>query len=160
MKRSAGFAVAASVATAAALVSAPAAGALVHIDRGIAGVRLDNTRAQVRAALGTPITMRFGRNDFGRFAEYRYRGGIRVLFQGGEKVSMVSTTGLGDRTIRGVGVGSRESDVARLVPGARCEVIAGTRSCHTGSFTAGQRLTDFLVRHGRVTRITVGFVFD
>ena len=144
----------------AALVLAPAADALVQVDRGIAGARLGNTRAQVRAALGPPAQVRNGANDFGRFTVFRYPGAITVSFQGRRRVSTVTTTGPGDRTGRGVGVGSTEAAVRARVPGVRCETIAGARSCHTGRFVAGRRVTDFLLRNGRVRRVTVGFVLD
>jgi hypothetical protein len=142
-------------------LGAPAAAeALVQVDRGIAGARLGNTRAEVRAALGSPESIRSGTNPFGRFVRYRFRGGITVLFQGRREVSNVSTTGRGDRTARGVGVGSTERAVRRRVRGVRCETIGGTRSCHTGRFTAGEIITDFLLRRGKVVRVTVGRVID
>src|SRR4051794_21886390 len=118
----------------AALALAPAAGALVQIDRGIAGARLGNSKQEVRTALGKPRRIIRGSNDFGAFIEFRYRGGIRVGFQGKRRVSGVSTTGRGDRTVRGVGVGSREQTVEDKVPGVTCETIAGSRSCHTNDF--------------------------
>jgi hypothetical protein len=133
---------------------------MIQIDRGIAGARIGNTRGEVRAALGTPTRVRTGTNDFGPFTEYRYRGGIRVLFQGGTSVSSVSTTGLGDRTARGVGVRSTERAVRRKVPGVTCQTTGGFRSCHTGDFLPGKRVTDFAIRNGRVTRVTVGIVID
>jgi hypothetical protein len=133
---------------------------MIQIDRGIAGARIGNTRGEVRAALGTPARIRTGTNEFGSFVEYRFRGGIRVLFQGGTEVTSVSTTGLGDRTARGVGVRSTERAVRRKVPGVKCETTGGFRSCHTGDFLPGKRITDFAIRHKRVTRVTVGIVID
>src|SRR3954451_22297258 len=111
-----------------------AASALVQVDRGIAGARLGNTRAEVRAALGKPRRTITGTNDFGPFVSLRYRGGITVNFQGRRKVSWVSTTGRGDRTASGVGVGSSEQAVKSRVTGVKCGTTAGTRSCHTGKF--------------------------
>ena len=150
--------------TAAALlapVGAPAAAdALIQVDRGIAGARLGNTRAEVRAALGAPASTRSGANDFGAFLQWRFRGWITVLFQGRREVSSVSTTGRGDRTRRNVGVGSSEATVRSRVRGIRCETIAGLRSCHTGRFTAGEIITDFHVRDGKVRRVVVGQVID
>ena len=136
------------------------ASALVQVDKGIAGARLDNTKAQVRAALGRPASVHNGTNDFGPFTTYRYRGGLRVNFQGRTSVTSVSTGGRGDRTARGVGVGSRESTVRRRVRGVRCETVAGIRSCHTHKFRAGEVVTDFLIKRGKVTRVTVGRVLD
>jgi hypothetical protein len=136
------------------------ADAMIQINRGIAGARIGNSRTEVRAALGTPSRVRTGTNDFGSFIEYRFRGGIRVLFQGNTEVTSVSTTGRGDRTTRGVGVGSTERAVRRKVPGVTCETTGGFRSCHTGDFLPGQRITDFAIRHKRVTRVTVGRVID
>lgn len=149
-----------AAACAAALALPAAAGAIIQVDRGIAGVRLDNTRAEVRAALGRPASRQAGDNEFGRFLEWRFRGGIRVIFQGRRRVTSVSTTGLGDRTRRGVGVRSTRRAVRRRVKGVTCERFPGGTSCHTGEFLAGGRITDFLIRGGRVERVTVGFVID
>jgi hypothetical protein len=145
----------------AVLLAFPAgAAAMIQVDQGIAGARLDNTQAQVKAALGQPAHEQTGTNDFGPFRRFVYSGGIRVLFQGDDKVTSVSTSGLGDRTSKGVGVGSTEKSVKSKVPGVKCETIAGTRSCHTNDFTPGERVTDFLLKNGKVTRVTVGFVID
>jgi hypothetical protein len=142
-------------------LGAPAAAeALIQVDRGIAGARLGNSRAEVRAALGAPASTRSGANDFGRFLQWRFRGGITVIFQGRREVSTVSTSGRGDRTRRNVGVGSSERTVRRRVRGIRCETIAGFRSCHTGRFSAGEIITDFLIRNGKVTRVSIGRVLD
>ena len=137
------------------------AAALIQIDRGIAGARLNNTQAEVRAALGNPGRVVNGMNDFGPFRVFRYKGGISVNFQGRRNVTSVTTKGLGDRTSRGVGVGSTEQAVQQRVPGITCETFpGGIRSCHTGDFSAGTRVTDFLIRNGEVSRVTVGFVID
>jgi len=147
-------------AAAAALAAPAAAPALVQVDKGIAGARLGGTVAQVHAALGTPTRVANGSNDFGRFRQETYAGGIVVFYQGSRTVTSVLTTGLGDRTSKGVGVGSGEADVRANVPGVRCETISGSRSCHTHTFTAGRRVTDFFLKRGKVVRVTVGFVVD
>jgi hypothetical protein len=150
---------AAAVTAVAALALPASAGAMIQLDRGIAGARLNNTKAQVRAALGKPRKVRHGHNDFGTFTRYVYAGRLTVTFQGDRKVTGVSTRGKGDRTAGGVGVGSRQAAVDKL-PGVKCETIVGSRHCHTGSFTAGERVTDFFIHKGRVTRVVVGFVID
>jgi hypothetical protein len=150
----------AAAVVAVSLVAPSSASALIQIDRGIAGARLGNTKAQVRAALGQPRRVVNGRNDFGPFTEFRYAGGIVVTFQSGNTVTGVRTTGLGDRTARGVGVRSTERAVRRRVPGVSCLGSATLRICQTGAGRPGQRVTAFFVRNGRVVRVTVAFVID
>ena len=150
---------AAAAALAAAALPALAA-AQIQVDQGIAGARIGSTVAQVHAALGRPARVQNGSNDFGRFREERYVGGIVVDYQGGRTVSSVTTTGLGDRTAQGIGVGSTEAAVRAKVGGVRCETISGSHSCHTHSFRAGQRVTDFFFRRGKVVRVSLGVVID
>jgi hypothetical protein len=151
-----------TAACSALLLSAPAADAMIQVDRGIGGARLGNTKAEVRAALGKPSKDTTGTNEFGTYREYRYRGGLRVLFQGDRRVTGVDTTGLGDRTSRGVGVGSTENAVKTKVGGVTCEGLGGgQRLCRTGDgVTVGGRNTDFFIRDGRVDRVVVAFLID
>ena len=144
----------------ASLLAPGPAGAIIQLDRGIAGARLDNTKAEVRTALGQPKRVRHGTNDFGPFTVFVYAGGIRVFFQSGNTVTAVSTTGLGDRTARGIGVRSTEAAVEARVPGAECETSDGTRICLLGQGLPGERVTAFFLRNGRVVRVLVGFVID
>jgi hypothetical protein len=143
-----------------ALAQAPSALAMIQIDKGIAGARISSTRAQVKAALGNPVKTRAGSNDFGRYVQYTYGGGIVVTFQGEDRVSSVVTSGLGDRTSNGIGVGTAEADVKLHIPGVKCETIAGSRSCHTGRFAAGRKVTDFRISAGKVVSVFVGQVLD
>jgi hypothetical protein len=147
-------------AAAAALVLPAAVAAQIQVDKGIAGARLGNTTAQVHAALGQPTRTQRGRNEFGSFRQETYKGGITIFYQGARTVSSVTTTGLGDRTAKGIGVGSTEAAVRAKVPGVRCETSAGSRSCHTHDFLPGRRVTDFFIRRGVVTRVSLGFVID
>lgn len=145
---------------AASLLAPASAGAIIQLDRGIAGARLGNTKAEVKSALGQPKRVRNGNNEFGPFTVFVYAGGIRVTFQSGNTVTGVSTTGLGDRTRRGVGVRSTEAAVEQRVPGVNCETFDGTRICQRGEGLPGQRVTAFFLRNGRVVRVTVAFVID
>ena len=149
-----------AAAATAALALPSQAGAIVQFDQGIAGARIGNSQAQVQAALGTPALVKTGTNEFGPFRQYYYEGGIRVFFQGRTNVTSVQTTGLGDRTARGVGVGSSEADVTANVPGVKCETFESIRSCHTGDLAPGRRVTDFSIVNGKVDRVTVGIVID
>jgi hypothetical protein len=150
-----------SLAAAAGLaVGAPSAPALVQLERGIAGARLGATPAEVRAALGAPARTIRGTNELGPFTELRFAGELRVVLQGGEAVSLVSTTGLGDRTASGVGVGTSARVLRARVAGLRCSTEAGVLVCARGRFAVGGRVTNFFVRRGRVVRIDVGRVVD
>src|SRR4051812_40914139 len=100
-------------------VGAPPALAMIQIDRGIAGARLGASRSAIRAALGKPARTATGSNDFGPYVRYTFAGGLRVMFQGRTRVTSVETTGLGDRTATGVGVGSTEA-AADALPGVKC----------------------------------------
>jgi hypothetical protein len=144
-----------------AMLLAPAhAGAVIQLDRGIAGARIGNTKAQVRTALGQPNRVRNGTNEFGPFTVFSYTGGIRVFFQGRTEVTSVSTSGLGDRTARGEGVRSRRAAVEQRVPGVDCNTFMGTTICQRGEGLPGERITAFFIRNGRVVRVTVGIVID
>jgi hypothetical protein len=142
-----------------ALVSAAVASAAIVPQRGIAGVRLEMTKAQVRATLGAPRSAVHGSNEFGSFTIFRYRG-LRITFQGNRAVTDVFTTRPTERTARGVGVGSTEGQVRAKVAGLRCRTESGFRHCFVGRFLPGRRVTDFRIRHGRVTSVDIGFVID
>jgi hypothetical protein len=75
-------------------------------------------------------------------------------------VTNVRTSGLGDRTARGVGVRSSESAVRGRVPGVVCETFEELRVCHTGRLEPGQRVTEFRIREGKVYEVSVGLVID
>jgi hypothetical protein len=145
--------------TALVLALAEPGSAAIVPQRSIAGVRLEMTRAQVRAALGAPRSAVHGSNEFGSFTVYRYRG-LRVTFQGNRTVTDVFTTRPTERTARGVGAGSTEAQVRARVAHVRCRSESGFRHCFVGSFLPGKRVTDFRIRRGRVTSVDVGFVVD
>ena len=140
--------------------SASPAGAVIQVQRGISGIRLGMSPARVKAGLGKPRKTRTGTNPFGPFTQFLYRGRITVTFQGNANVTAIAIRGNTDKTPSGVGVGSTEAAVKAGVRGVKCETIAGSRDCHVGAFTPGKRITDFLIRNGKVSRVTVGFVID
>ena len=91
------------LAAAAALALVPVASAatpdpdLIRMGRGMAGISLADTQAEVKAVLGHPAKTKTGSNDFGNYTELRYKGKLRVTFQGDENVSAISTAGDGQR---------------------------------------------------------------
>jgi hypothetical protein len=143
------------------LASASTAEAVIQVQKGITGIRLGMSQAQVKTGLGNPARTKTGHNDFGPFTQFLYRGGITVTFQGNASVTAVAIAGHTDRTPSGVGVGSTEKQVKAGVPGVRCQTLAAVRDCHVGAFRPGMRVTDFILGpNGRVTRVTIGLVID
>lgn len=140
-----------------AAVSVTATATIVP-NRGIAGVTLDMRPAQVKAVLGKPLRIERGSADFGPFVNYLYRG-LRVNFLGGQAVN-ISTTRTSERTRGGVGVGTTEVALVARIPSLRCESFGSTRICTLGQQNAGQRVTDFFIAKGKVSRVVVGLVID
>lgn len=146
-----------------ALNAAAVGGATVVPQKGMAGVELGMTRAQVQAKLGEPLAIRRRMSEIGGpYVEFRYPFLVSVYFwQPGNSVWNIRTTGPEERTARGVGVGSTEADVRRKVPGVRCQaIVPGLRECHVGNLLPGKRVTSFRIRRGRVTMVQVGIVID
>jgi hypothetical protein len=142
-----------------ALALAGSTGATIAIGHGIAGVRLQMTRAQVRARLGRPLKVVQSKNEFGPYTEFRYRGYI-VDFQNSQQVTSIVTTLAREKTPSGIGVGSLWSQVRRKLPHLRCEGTALIGNCHVGQLLPGRTVTDFFFRFGKVTRVLVGVVLD
>jgi hypothetical protein len=143
----------------AALATATQAGAKIIVQRGIAGVELQMTKAQVRAKLGRPMRVRTGTNEFGTFRELVYRR-VTVTFQSGLQVTNVRTTSPLERTGRDIGVGSTKAQVLARVHNVHCVNESGFRHCFVGQFLPGRKVTDFRLRNGRVSSVSIGFVID
>jgi hypothetical protein len=151
VKRAAALAAALS---AAAVLSGPA-GATIHPQSSIAGVKLGMTQAEVIGVLGPADAIQTGTNEFGHYTVFRYVR-LRVTFQGDVSVTAVKTSRKSEKTPHGVGVGSTRAQVLANVLKVRCT----RRECHRGRFLPGRRVTVFPLYHGKVTSILVGFVID
>jgi hypothetical protein len=147
----------------AALLAASAVATIVP-GQGLAGVRLRMSEAQVRAALGAPLTVTRTRGALGFLVTRLHYARVTVDLQrlGGEPVVVrVLTTSPGERTASGVRVGSPIAAAARL-RGAHCSSQpAGQRYCRTGNGTKPlSRFTLFESRSGRISLVEVALLVN
>ena len=135
------------------------------VDRSMAGVRLGMTKNEVRAVLGSPTHSRPADDVFGPVRRWYFQGPkTHFYFRSGASGSPEVTAMLTRRGyVRGSsnsGVGTPESALRERIEGLNCETSFGRRSCHTGDFRAGEVVTDFRMRGGRVASIFLGYVID
>jgi hypothetical protein len=142
-----------------ALAFAAVAPATIVPQHGIGGARLGMSQTAVQARLGLPLTIHKGTNEIGTYTTYLYPT-LLITFFGGSKVTSIATHSAKQRTSRGVGVGTTRAGVAAKVAAATCVTESGHEHCYVGKFLPGQTVTDFTIKNGRVTRITVGYVID
>ncbi len=142
-----------------ALALSGTAGATIVINRGIGGVNLGMTQAQVRAKRGKPAKVVHGKNEFGPYTEFRYPG-YKIDFQQNDTVTSIVTTSAREQTPSGAGVGSTWAQVHARVPHVQCSGSPKLGECHVGSLLPGKRVTDFFFALGKVDRVVVGFVLD
>ena len=147
-----------TIAAATALLAGAAASAdaAIQLQHGIGGVRLGQTEAKVRAVRGAPVRVVDGVNAFGGYIQLRYRG-LTVTFQGGRRVTSVSTRSRAERTNRGVGVGSTRTGLLAAHPSVTCP---DALHCVVGREEPGRTVSAFLLGRGVVRQVVVGHVID
>lgn len=128
-----------------ALLATQSAIATIRPQKGMSGLWLGMTKAQVQSKLGRPIGTGGGRFYYAR---------VWVGFRAG-RVTEITTTRSTERTASGVGVDSTEAAVRRAYPSVVCGPAGGFRRCRLGSGKPGSRATDFLLGRGRVLQITI-----
>jgi hypothetical protein len=140
----------AAIASAAVLAAAAAADASATIvpGKGMSGVALGMTKAQVRARLGAPVGTGGGRWYYAR---------VWVGFRGGRAVE-ITTTRSTERTRDGLGVDSTEAALRAAYPGLECSAATPFRRCRVGSGAPGTRVTDFMLGRGRVLQVTIALL--
>ena len=146
----------------AAALSAPAAAdASIVPQQGMLGVKIGMTATQISARLGDPDAVSHPRNEiFGRYIRYRYGEVYVELFEDTTQAFHFYTSGRSARTTKGVGVGSPESYMRSAIQGESCRNEGGVRFCNVGKLEAGQIVTTFRIKNGRVTRVDIGRVID
>jgi hypothetical protein len=140
----------AAFATAVAVLGATATDATATIvpQKGMSGVALGMSKAQVRARLGGPIGTGGGRWYYAR---------VWVGFRSG-RATEITTTRSTERTNGGLGVDSTESSLRASYPGLTCAAATPFRRCRLGGGAPGTRVTDFMLGHGRVLQITIALL--
>jgi hypothetical protein len=129
-----------------AVLALPAAAtATIRPQKGMSGLWLGMTKAQVQGKLGRPVG-----TGGGRFYYPRVWVGFRL-----GRVVEITTTRSTERTASGIAVGSREAAVRRAYPSAVCGQAGRFRRCRLGSGKPGSRATDFLVGGRLVLQITI-----
>jgi hypothetical protein len=93
------------------------AGATLVINGGMFGVSLGNTLKQARQKLGRPNEV----DHSGATTTWFYsERGLYIDFSRNNRVHDLETDGFSQRTASGVGVGSSETALMRLMPGVHC----------------------------------------
>jgi hypothetical protein len=127
-----------------ACVLAADASATVEPGRGMWGLALGMTQAQVRAKLGGAAT------SGTRWSYWN----VTVTFRRG-RVAELSTAKRAERLSNGLGVSSTEAQLRKAFPSIRCGAWGIFRRCRLGKEAPGSRVTDFGLFRGRVFLITV-----
>lgn len=129
----------------AALALPAGAAATIKPARGMSGVTLGMTPAQVQAKLRGRVLTSGSR---------WYYPTLTLTFRGGRVVEL-TTKMAHERLSNGLGIRSTERQLRAAFPRIRCEAWTLMRRCRLGFDAKGSRVTDFIVAGGRVTQITI-----
>jgi len=129
----------------AATIFAATASATIKPARGMSGVSLGMTAAQVQSKLGRPI---------GRASTRWYYARVWIGFRNRRVVELTTTRGT-ERLANGLGVDSSEPQLRAAFPKLKCSAVGAFRRCRLGTGEPGTRVTDFLIGRGRVLQISV-----
>jgi outer membrane protein assembly factor BamE (lipoprotein component of BamABCDE complex) len=128
-----------------ALAVVGSASATIRPARGMSGVTLGMTAAQVQAKLGRPVVKSAGR---------WYYPTVTVAFRARRVVELTTTKSV-ERLSNGLGIHSSEAQLRSAFPQVRCAAWSLFRRCRLGTEAPGSRVTDFILARGRVFQITI-----
>jgi hypothetical protein len=129
------------------------ADAALVINDGVFGISLGNTTKQVRQKLGRPTEIDHHGGTTAWSYEWR---GLYIDFRNG-RVHDLLLSSPSQRTASGVGVGSSETAIMRLVPGVHCSPNSERSQGIECIAAAGHTVTDFHVttRRGLVQTVLI-----
>jgi len=148
---------------AASLLTLPAvAGATVVPGKSIAGVALGMGLSKVDKKLGPAIKLVNHSNeepgvDGFNVLDATYEKGYVVSYRPAKRgtAALISTTNKAQKTAAGIGVGATLAAVKAKHPKAKCFATA----CTLGEIAkVGARFTEFKLKAGKVSRVSVGIV--
>ena len=138
------------------LLNGSVADAQVVIGKSIGGIRLGETKAQVRKARGAPTKSRAFRGyhgQYGRGTDWSYKR-LLVTFSSKGRVRGIDTTLKTEKTTKGIGVGSTIDEVKAAYPAVRCRLESEVEDLEACSFGN----TIFTAEDDAVISVDVGFV--
>lgn len=144
-------------------VAGSPAGAKIKPGKGIAGVKIGMSKADVVAKKGEPSNTESGSNDFGPYEtlEYGPDGKKLTVTITMDQVTMVRTAKPKQKTSSGVGVGSTKKQVKNGVSGVVCGKQAEVpKACQVDELLPGNIVTVFRLESKKVKMVEVGLVID
>jgi hypothetical protein len=105
------------------LVCAPLASAAIVVGQGMAGVKLDQTEAEVQAVLGTPIYKAPYETPEGKVTSWGYPNTLmgRVGFDASGHVTGLWTSSRKEKTSKGISPGASLTKLRQAYPKAKCQ---------------------------------------
>jgi hypothetical protein len=142
-----------------AAVPAVAASPSIVPQKSIRGARLKMTVAQLKSALGDPVTT--SHDPYHNFtAIYHYQDHLIVSIDHGV-VTQVVTTSKSDTTANGIGVGSTRRAAGSALHGAKCGVNSFSRDyeCTIGKYCPNTAWTTFWFHKSKTVKSVAMFVW-
>ncbi len=164
MKKLTTFAIAGAAGAAIVLSGATSANAAIKPGKGIAGIKIGDSKSTVINKKGQPnVKKTLSSEILGSYKYFEY--GLNELDLGvsiyGGKVFDLITEDPSQRTTDGIGVNSSKQEIKAAYPDAKCEKVSGSKKiCTLGKLKAGKTVTVFRITGKVVHQVEVGKVID